>query len=62
MKRFFYVYILVSDVNPRVHYTGVAQNLRERVRDHNSGACPYSAKYQPWQLETAIAFKSEIKA
>jgi putative endonuclease len=62
MKRFFYVYILVSEVDHTIHYTGVTQNLRERLRDHNRGACPHSLKYRPWRLETAIAFSSEVKA
>jgi putative endonuclease len=62
MKRFFYVYILVSAGDEERHYTGVTQNLRERLREHNRGACPHSLKYRPWRLETAIAFSSEIKA
>jgi predicted GIY-YIG superfamily endonuclease len=62
MKRFFYVYILVSEADPTIHYTGVTQSMRERLRDHNRGACPHSAKCRPWRLETAIAFDSEIKA
>jgi putative endonuclease len=62
MKRFFYVYILVSEANAAKHYTGRTQNLRERFRDHNRGACPHSSKYRPWRLEIAIAFGSENKA
>jgi len=62
MKRFFYVYILVSKADQTIHYTGVTQNLLERLRDHNRGACPHSSKYRPWRLETAIAFSSEAKA
>jgi predicted GIY-YIG superfamily endonuclease len=62
MKRFFYVYILVSEADETNHYTGVTQNLRDRLRDHNRGACPHSSNYRPWRLETTIAFSSEIKA
>ncbi len=62
MKSFFCVYILVSEANPTAHYTGVAKNLEERLREHNRGACPHSSKYRPWRLETAVAFKSDIKA
>jgi putative endonuclease len=62
MKRFFYVYILASEAHDTIHYTGVTQNLRERPREHNRGACPHSSKDRPWRLETAIAFRSEIKA
>jgi putative endonuclease len=62
MKRFFHVYILVSEKDETVHYTGVTQNVRERLRYHNRGACSHSSKYRPWRLETAIAFSSETKA
>jgi putative endonuclease len=62
MKRFFYVYVLVSEKDDTIHYTGVTQNLETRLNDHNRGACPHSSKYRPWQLETAIAFRSEAKA
>jgi putative endonuclease len=62
MKHFFYVYILASDTEETVHYTGVTQNLRGRLSDHNRGACSHSAKYRHWHLVTAIAFRSEIKA
>ena len=62
MKGFFYVYILVSEADPAAHYTSVTQNLRDRLRDHNRGACPHSLKYRPWRLESVIAFRSETKA
>jgi predicted GIY-YIG superfamily endonuclease len=62
VKGFFYVYILVSDADPTAHYTGMTQNLEERLREHNRGACPHSSKYRPWRLEVAIAFRTETKA
>jgi predicted GIY-YIG superfamily endonuclease len=62
MERFFYVYILVSAVNDTIHYTGVTQDLRGRLREHNRGGCPHTAKYRPWTIETAISFSSEAKA
>jgi predicted GIY-YIG superfamily endonuclease len=37
MKHFFYVYVLVSETDDARHYTGLTQNLRERLRDHNRG-------------------------
>ena len=62
MKGFYYVYILASEAHPSAHYTGLTQNLRDRLREHNRGACPHSSKYRPWRLETVIAFRSEMKA
>ena len=62
MKSFFYIYILVSQKNPTIHYKGVTRDLKARVLKHNDGACPHTLKNRPWRIETAIAFTSEIKA
>ena len=62
MKRFFYVYILVSKTDETVHYTGLTIDLESRLREHNRGACNYTAQNRPWRIETAVAFESERKA
>jgi putative endonuclease len=59
MKAFFYVYILVSEANETIHYTGIASKFKERLLEHNRRACAHTSKYRPWRVETAIAFKSE---
>jgi putative endonuclease len=62
MKRFFYVYILVSESDVTKHYTGITRDLSGRLEDHNRGHCPHTAKFRPWKIETAVAFCSETKA
>ena len=62
MKNFFYVYNLVSRVDEKRHYTGITRNLEKRVLEHNQGACKRTTKCRPWRIETAIAFRLEIKA
>jgi predicted GIY-YIG superfamily endonuclease len=62
MKKFFYVYILVSEANETIRYTGVTRDLEERLLTHNRGACAHTSKHRPWRVETAIAFKCERKA
>jgi len=62
MKDFIYVYILVSETNSEIHYSGITDNLRERLLRHNSGRSDATAKYRPWRIETAIAFSSKKKA
>jgi len=62
MKSFFYVYILASQANEMIHYTGIARDLEQRLREHNRGACPHTSQHRPWLIETAIAFKSMSKA
>jgi GIY-YIG catalytic domain len=37
MKQFFYVYILQSEVDPQQFYTGLTDDLRTRLKNHNSG-------------------------
>jgi predicted GIY-YIG superfamily endonuclease len=47
---------------PRLHCSGVTRDLKARPVEHNRGNCPHMAKYRPWKIETAIAFRSETKA
>jgi predicted GIY-YIG superfamily endonuclease len=62
MANFYYVYILVSESHPGRHYTGLTEDLQGRVKAHNSGQLPYTAKYRPWRIETTIAFRNHQKA
>ena len=62
MQHFFYVYVLVSEGNASNHYTGATRDLSVRLKEHNQGKCPHTAKHRPWRIETAIAFTSESKA
>jgi predicted GIY-YIG superfamily endonuclease len=60
--RFFYVYILVSQSHPNRHYTGWTTDLTERLKSHNAGRCPHTAKFVPWPVEAAVAFRSQERA
>jgi predicted GIY-YIG superfamily endonuclease len=62
MASFHYVYVLVSEQCPHHHYTGLTHDLDSRLRDHNSGKLPHTAKYRPWRIETAVAFRCRKKA
>jgi predicted GIY-YIG superfamily endonuclease len=46
-KNFYYVYILVSESDETRHYTGVTENLEARLKAHNNGQDPHTAKYRP---------------
>lgn len=59
---FHYVYLLRSLSNPDRHYTGLTDDLTERLACHNAGKCAHTSKFVPWQIETAIAFRSQEKA
>jgi predicted GIY-YIG superfamily endonuclease len=62
MATFHYVYILISESQPEKHYTGLTVDLGGRLKRHNSGHLPSTAKYKPWLVDTAIAFRSRQKA
>ena len=59
---FTYVYILKSQSTSGAHYTGYTSDLAERLKKHNSGGVPHTAKHTPWYIETAISFRSPAKA
>jgi len=62
MQQFFYVYILASETDEIIHYTGVTRDLNARLAKHNQGLCMHTSGSRPWRIETAIAFKSGSKA
>jgi predicted GIY-YIG superfamily endonuclease len=59
---FFYVYILQSEIDPSRFYTGFTRNLETRLKDHNTGKDPHTAKFRPWKVKTTIAFSDRQKA
>lgn len=59
---FYYVYILQSAGTGPRFYVGLTDDLKARLRKHNKGAVPHTAKFRPWRLKTAIAFASRERA
>jgi predicted GIY-YIG superfamily endonuclease len=59
---FKYVYLLVSEANPVLHYVGQTDDLRARLAKHNSGGVPSTAEARPWRIDVAVAFHSVDKA
>ena len=62
MTGFHYVYVLVSEADTHSHYTGLTDDLVERLRKHNAGEVPHTAKQRPWRLQTAVAFRDRARA
>ena len=58
----YYVYILASLVDPHRHYTGCTVDIDDRLRRHNGGQVPHTAKYAPWKVQTIIQFEDRDKA
>ena len=57
-----YVYILQSIADPDHFYTGIARDLRARLKKHNSGDVSHTSKFKPWRVNTYIAFSDEKRA
>ena len=60
--KFCYIYILQSEVAPEAFYISFTENLQARLKTHNSGQVPHTAKYRPWRIKTAIAFTDRQRA
>jgi predicted GIY-YIG superfamily endonuclease len=57
MNNIYYVYLLVSESNEKLHYSGVTRDLDARLSEHNRGKCPHTLKHKPWKIQTAVAFR-----
>ena len=57
----FYVYILKS-IKTSKHYIGCTSNLRERVKQHNTGQNKSTKKDAPWLLLCYRRFDSQEEA
>ena len=55
---FHYVYILRDKTTHTHYYVDHTQDLASRLARHNSGRVPYTSKYAPWEIHSAIAVQS----
>jgi putative endonuclease len=62
MAKFFYTYILQSERDAERFYTGLADDLRKRLRTHNAGRVLHTGKWRPWRLKAYIAFSDRSRA
>ena len=58
----YYVYLLRSLANPRKSYIGLTDDLKARVRKHNEGGSPHTAKWRPWELVAYVALQDRQRA
>jgi putative endonuclease len=57
-----YVYILQSLSDPKRSYTGITEDLKQRLHKHNSGDVTHTSEHRPWRLNTYVAFSDIIRA
>jgi len=58
----YYVYLLKSQSHPKQPYVGSTRDLRQRLKEHNEGRSPHTAKFRPWILVAYFAFAHEKTA
>ncbi|MDZ7744703.1 MAG: GIY-YIG nuclease family protein [Candidatus Saccharibacteria bacterium] len=57
-----FVYILQSETNKSKYYYGKTQDLKSRLKQHNSGQSGHTKKYIPWKIVWYGCFESPEKA
>ncbi len=57
-----YVYLLQSLQYPNQRYVGLTGDLDSRLKEHNAGRSPHTAKYVLWELVVSICFQNEQHA
>lgn len=58
----YHVYLLRSLGHPTQTYVGFTEDMAARLKSHNEGANPHTAKYRPWELVTCVSFQSRERA
>jgi putative endonuclease len=59
---YHYVYILESQADHERHYTGLTDDLQDRLQRHNSGHISHTSKFAPWRIRVAVVFTDRNKA
>jgi predicted GIY-YIG superfamily endonuclease len=57
-----FVYIIRSLEHPDQYYTGITDNIEQRLNEHNSGKSPHTSKFKPCEIVVYTAFCDENKA
>jgi predicted GIY-YIG superfamily endonuclease len=57
-----FVYLIRSTSRPGKTYVGMTEDVECRLKTHNDGFCPSTARFRPWELITFVAVRSEDQA
>ena len=57
-----FVYLIRSISIPLQTYIGLTADVKARLKKHNEGAPPHTAKFKPWKLVTYFAFSTREQA
>jgi putative endonuclease len=54
-----FVYVLRSVDYPDRAYVGISADVELRLRSHNAGQSPSTARWKPWIVDVCIEFRTE---
>ena len=57
-----YVYLLQSISHPGKRYVGITADFEARLKQHDAGQSPNTAKHRPWKPVVVIQFEDVTKA
>ncbi len=57
-----HVYILKSQIAPKIYVGETGDMPEQRLAEHNSGSNAYSRRYKPWNLVSYIALNTKEEA
>ncbi|MHC4714191.1 MAG: GIY-YIG nuclease family protein [Planctomycetota bacterium] len=57
-----YVYLLQSVPEPDKRYVGLTSDFQERLKQHNAGHSPHTARHRPWKTFVVVRFDDDEKA
>ncbi len=57
-----YVYLLQSTSRPDKRYVGFTSDFQARLKEHNAGKSPHTAKHCPWKPVVVIRFDDDRRA
>ncbi|MCF7874221.1 MAG: GIY-YIG nuclease family protein [Candidatus Omnitrophica bacterium] len=53
----YFVYILLNKARTRT-YTGVAEDVKKRLKEHNTGKVKFSRPYRPYEIIYTKSFET----
>ncbi len=57
-----YVYLIRSISDPGKTYVGCASDFDDRLKEHNAGESPHTARHRPWKPVVVVQFEDDKKA
>ncbi|MHC4914257.1 MAG: GIY-YIG nuclease family protein [Planctomycetota bacterium] len=56
------MYLIESLSDPTRRYVGSSTDFQRRLKEHNAGESPHTAKFRPWKPVVVIQFENDLKA